>query len=222
MSIPHGSQRLLQTAVSRRPELLTAALRKAGALDRRESIEWRSPIASESFREYRDAAALRALGIEGHLKVPLAEFWPPRGAVWDALGVTSGGRPLLLEAKAHIPEAASPGTKATPKSRALIERSLESARRHYAPKASASWSGHFYQYANRLAHQFWLKSKNEVPSALVFLYFTNAVDMDGPATEEEWRGAERLIHAVLGLPADLTRFGVHTAFLDADLLTDAS
>jgi hypothetical protein len=151
------------------------------------------------------------LEIPGDLKVPLAQFWPPRGAVWDALGVTSNDRPLLLEAKAHIPEAASPGTKATPKSRALIDRSLESARRHYAPKSSARWSGHFYQYANRLAYQFWLRAQNGVPSSLVFLYFTNAVDMDGPATEEEWRGAPRLVHAVLGLPADLTKFGVHTA-----------
>ena len=46
--------------------------------------------------------------------------------------------------------------------------------------------------------------------------------MDGPATEEEWRGAERLIHAVLGLPSDLTRFGVHTAFVNATLLADAT
>ena len=169
---------------------------------------WRSPIASESFREYRDAAAVRALGLRRPHSATSAVL-ASEICCWDALGVTSSGRPLLLEAKAHIPEAASPGTKATPKSRALIERSLESARRHYAPKSSASWSGHFYQYANRLAHQFWFRTKNGVPSSLVFLYFTNAVDMDGPATEEEWRGAEHLIHRSIGLPADLSRFGVH-------------
>ena len=35
-------------------------------------------------------------------------------------------------------------------------------------------------------------------------------------------GAIRLIHAVLGLPPDLTEFGVHKAFIDARSLSDAS
>jgi hypothetical protein len=73
----------------------------------------------------------------------------------------------------------------------------------------------FYQYANRLAHQYYFRQLNGIESTLVFLYFTNAVDMDGPATEEEWHGAMRLIHTILGLPADLSRFGVYHAFLDA-------
>jgi hypothetical protein len=74
---------------------------------------------------------------------------------------------------------------------------------------------------NRLAHQFYLREMNEIESSLVFLYFTDAVDMDGPATEEEWHGATRRIHAAMGLPADLRQFGVHHAFVDARHLTDA-
>jgi hypothetical protein len=70
--------------------------------------------------------------------------------------MTSNGRSLLLEAKAHIPQKASPGTKASEESRLKIERSLEIARQHYAPRASASWTSTFYQYANRLAFQFLL------------------------------------------------------------------
>jgi hypothetical protein len=45
--------------------------------------------------------------------------------------------------------------------------------------------------------------------------------MDGPETELEWKGATRLIHAQLGLPADLTGFGVYHAYLDARQLADA-
>ena len=41
------------------------------------------------------------------------------------------------------------------------------------------------------------------------------------ATEAEWRGATRMIHAVLGLPADLENFGVHHAYVDARQLTDS-
>jgi hypothetical protein len=218
----NGSQRLLQRAVNHRPELLHAALKRSGAVGRRESLRWASPLAVDQFREYRDSVALDRLGLTNRLKAPLNAFWPARGAVWDALGVAGQDRPILLEAKAHIPEAASPETKATPKSRELIEASLSQARRYYAPRSKTDWSRVFFQYANRLAFQFYLRDRNEINSSLVFLYFTNAVDMDGPTTEEEWQGATRLIHAVLGLPADLERWGVHHAYVDARQLADAA
>jgi hypothetical protein len=218
----NGSQRLLQLAVNHRPELLLSALRRSGAIGRRESLRWVSPLASENHCEYRDGAALEKLGLGQRIRKPLAEFWPARGCVWDALAVAGELRPVLIEAKAHIPEAVSPGTRASERSRALIEGSLALAKRHFSPRSKADWTGHFYQYANRLAHQFYFRTLNGIESSLVFLYFTNAVDMDGPATEEEWHGASRLIHAVLGLPADLSSFGVHHAFVDARQLADAA
>ena len=215
-----GSQRLLQLAVNLRPELLQSALRKAGALRKREAVSWASPLASDNYTEYRDQAALEKLSLRDRVTTPLREFWPLRGPVWDALGVTSRGRPIMVEAKAHIPEAASPGTRASPKSMELIERSLRITRKYLAPRASAPWTGTFYQYANRLAYQYYLRVLNSVDSSLVFLDFTNAVDVDGPTTEDEWRGATRIIHAVLGLPASLDHFGVYHAFVDARTLTD--
>ena len=217
-----GSQRLLQIAVNERPQVLEQALRAAGALGPRESVDWRSPLEREEHVEYRDQAALAKLDLGPDLTVPLKDFWPSRGAVWDALGVSSEGARVLVEAKAHIPEAASPGTKASPRSKELIERSLAQARRHYAPRSSAVWSGTFYQYANRLAYQFFLRDLNPVNSRLVFLDFTNASDMDGPESEDEWKGAVRLVHAVLGLPASLERFGVYHAYLDARHVTHAT
>src|SRR5690606_11171908 len=98
---------------------------------RRETLRWASPLIGEDFCEYRDSMALSRLGLNGRLRVPLNEFWPARGAVWDALGVAGESRPILIEAKAHIPEAASSETKASPKSRELIEASLTAARRYY-------------------------------------------------------------------------------------------
>jgi hypothetical protein len=217
-----GSQRWLQVAVNRKPQLLLSALQRSGAVGPRVSVKWYSPLREEGFREYRDQMALDKAGVGiAKLKKPLEEFWPARGPVWDALGVTSEGRPLFIEAKAHIPEAASPGTKASAASRELIVRSLVEARHFYAPRAKAIWSELFYQYANRLAHQYFLRQVNDVPSTLVFLYFVNADDMLGPMSEEEWNGAVRLIHAVLGLPKDLKSYGVFDAFLDVRLLQDA-
>jgi len=180
-----------------------------------------SPLESEKYHEYRDGAAFKRLGIQSRLGTPLSEFWPARGPVWDGLAVIGSGTPLLLEAKAHIPESASPGTKATPKSRTLIEKSLVEARRYISPRSKAIWSSTFYQYANRLAFQYYLRRVNDIRSRLVFLYFTNAVDVDGPRTVQEWKGAIRLIHSVLGIPAELKDFGVYEAFVDAKLLADS-
>ncbi len=218
-----GSQRWLQAAVNRRPQLLLSALQRSGAIAPRASVAWCSPLEKENFREYRDWTALEKVGVlKANLKQRLEQFWPARGPVWDALGITSEGHPLFIEAKAHIAEAASPATKASSRtSLDLIERSLKEARRFYAPKATACWSNVFYQYANRLAHHYLLKQVNDVQSRLVFLYFVNADDVLGPTTEEEWHGAVRLIHAVLGLPKELTSSGVFDAFLDARLLRDS-
>lgn len=215
-----GSQRWLQLAINRKPELLLSTLRRSGAVGPRATVTWRSPLEADGLREYRDMAALGRVGVST-LKKPLTEFWPPRGPVWDALGTTSDNGPLFVEAKAHIPEAASPATRASEASRKLIERSLTEARRFYAPRATCVWSSIFYQYANRLAHHYFLREVNGVPGVLAFLYFVNADDMLGPMSEEEWRGAARLIHAVLGLPADLRTHGVFDVFLDTRLLQDA-
>jgi hypothetical protein len=211
----------MQVAINRRPDLLLSALRHANAVSDSTTIGWASPLEDEDCCEYRDVTALKKAGI-GVLPVqPLDTFWPARGPVWDAIGRTSTGVAVFVEAKAHIPEAASPGTRATPESLKLIVRSLEHARHWYAPKSKSNWSGTFYQYANRLAHHYFLTKVNGLPSILVFLYFTNAPDMDGPETSVEWKGAIRLLHAALGLPAHLQSRGVFDAFLDVRTLQDA-
>jgi hypothetical protein len=55
---------------------------------------------------------------------------------------------------------------------------------------------------------------NGLPARLVFLYFVNADDMNGPTTEAEWHGASKLIRSVLGVTGDLHRHGVYDAYLD--------
>ena len=216
-----GSQRWLQVAVNRRPQLLTDALVKSGAISATATVTWTSPLQADEFCEYRDSAALLKAGVK-HLKSLLNEFWPNRGPVWDGIGTISEGSPLFLDAKAHIPETASPATRATPNSLALIEASLARARSFYCSDSGAVWSSLFYQYANRLAFHYFLRELNGIPSTLVFLYFVNAEDMKGPMSEEEWHGAILLIHAALGLPDDLSRFGVFDVFVDVRQLRAAA
>jgi hypothetical protein len=185
-----GSQRWIQVAVNRRPEVLLDALRRAGAVSSGATVRWASPLEAEDYCEYRDGVAIRKAGIDALPVRPLTEFWPR-------------------------------GSQASPASLKMITHSLEEARRWYAPKSKAEWTGTFYQYANRLGHHYFISKVNRVPSVLVFLYFVNASDMKGPSDEAEWKGASRLLHAALGVPSDLAARGVVDAFLDVGKLFDA-
>ena len=209
----------MQIAVAKGTSQLDESLRRAGAIENDDSVDWACPRVEDNFAEYRDGAALQCLGVAKLPARHLSDFWPNRGPVWDALGRSKHGRLILVEAKAHVPEAASPGTRASESSIELIRRSLNEARGHYAPQATADWSGNLYQYANRLAFHYLLSHLNQLPSRLVFLDFVHASDVQGPESEDEWRGATRLMHALLGLPADLGRFGVFHAYVDVRRLT---
>ncbi len=216
-----GSQRWLQVAVNRASALLNHAFREAGVIDSDESLIWHSPLAATGFAEYRDEEAFAKLGIGEFPVRPLAKFWPKRGPVWDGLATTTRGRYILVEAKAHIAEVVSPPSKAGPKSKAVIQVALNEARAFYAPRSSKVWSDHFYQYVNRLAHQYFIAHVNHLDSRLVFLDFYNARDMNGPTSAAEWIGVKNLMHAFLGLPESLERFGVFHAYINVAELESA-
>ena len=213
-----GSRRWLQIAVDQYKTIINSAFQEALGLSPDDNIDWASPLRTDQFKEYHDMEALRRLGVQSLSYRKLSEFWPNRGPVWDALARTTSGELIFVEAKAHIAEVASPGTKASLKSRELIEKSLAEARKFYVPKATAIWSETFYQYGNRLAHHYLLRKLNQLPSHLVFLYFLNAEDMKGPSSKLAWQGAIELLHAALGLAPAKLPDGVHEVFLDASLL----
>ena len=201
------------------PHLLLEALRSPLALDDNAEILWKSPLENDGYREYRDRVALRHLGV--HLPHrPLSSWWPEGGPKWDSLGKVSDGQLIFLEAKAHIGEIFSPGTKATPASRRMIESSLCEARRHFAPASRASWWHMGYQYANRLAWHYFLHTVNGLPSRTVFLQFTNCIEMNGPTSEQQWERPIRYLHRRLGLPHDFHPPGVHSVFFDVSLLSE--
>ena len=216
-----GSKRWLQIAVNRRPDLLDQAFREAGAIDAEETMHWCSPIAQTNFAEFRDENAFRYLGIAELPKKSLIDFWPARGPVWDGLATTSKDQFILVEAKAHIPEILSPPSAAGEKSIEKIRTALNEARKFYAPRSSKIWFNHFYQYCNRLAHQYFVAHLNELKSRMVFLDFINAEEVNGPSSKEEWIGTTKLIHAFLGLPESLEGFGVHHAYIDVKVLKSA-
>ena len=215
MRATKGSQNWLQVAVNERPAVLNRAIVEAAGLDASTSIEWVSPLAAENYREYRDGDFIERIKAELPHR-SLASVWPERGPVWDGLARTSRGDLLLVEAKAHIAEMVSPASKASPASLAKITRALEETRQALAPKSSMSWSGTFYQYTNRLAHLYFLRTLNKQPARMVFLYFIGDEEMGGPESRVEWEGAIKVTEVYLGLGRHkLSRF-VHHVFVDVE------
>ena len=213
-----GSQRWLQDLINDCPKLLDAAIQRETS-DISTPIEWVSPLADANFKEYRDAEFLEKLGVSLDC-VPLGEFWPPNGPHWDALGKTDDGQIILLEAKAYVEEMVSSPIGATGEnSLALIRESLETVKSHVKSRSPADWSTAFYQYNNRLAHLYLLRTLNGIPAFLVNLHFLNADEMASertvPKTVDEWKSAITLQERFLGIRPKhaLSRYAIH-AFAD--------
>ncbi|GAB5463045.1 hypothetical protein [Hoeflea alexandrii] len=184
-----GSLKWIQRAVQDRPFVLEHP--SIGA------VEWLSPLAADNFAEYRDEAFLDRVGLSP-LSVVLDDFWPKRGPQWDALGVAEKSVVVLVEAKAHLDELFS-SFKAGETSRHRIESSLSVVRTALKAQDGADWTRRFYQYANRLAH-LWLLRSNGVDARLLLVGFLNDHDVKGPSSAEDWRAAYRMMDYALGLP----------------------
>ncbi len=204
-----GSQLHLQNLVNRYTDLLNCLLLSASPSLRKYVAahpDWVSPLETEEFREYRDAAFLKKVGLP-QLVDELASFWPAGGPAWDGLatvvGKNGGKGVILLEAKSHAAELRGPGSQASDPSRHRIIRSLEAVKEYLGVPRGADWvSSPYYQYANRLAHLYFLHELAQVPTWLVFLYFVNDVEQNGPRTVAEWEPVLAEIKSSLQLPID--------------------
>jgi hypothetical protein len=193
-----GSQKWLQILVNQAPHLLDRGVARELNLSGVDKIVWLSPKVDDALAEYRDEAFLTKLGAELP-RTSLSSFWPTRGPQWDALGRTSRGELLLVEAKAHIPELLSPACRAAGKSLQTIHASIDRVKRAIGSRGAADWCENYYQYTNRLAHLYLLRKLNNLPAYLVFVYLLNDTDTSGPSTPEEWAGALKIVHTQLGI-----------------------
>jgi hypothetical protein len=121
---------------------------------------------------------------------------------------------ILVEAKAYIEEGVDFKSKAGSKSMAKIRGALAEAKKAFGATENASWEQPFYQYANRLAHLYFLCEKNGLDIYLLFLYFANAPDVPNPCSVEQWQGASRLAEKCLGLGNHKYRGRVKTHIVD--------
>lgn len=200
-----GSQRWMQFFANVQPETLNHAIRQATGIAPHIEIQWRSPLADDDFAEYFDQAFLDCLG-KTPPKVALRQFWPSGGPHWDGLALTSNGEVILVEAKANITEfATDPCGAESPTSIHHIKKSLSEvqqfmgiARNRCRPEL---WFNAFYQYANRLAHLYFLHELNCIPTHMVFLDIVNDPDSgdDAVKSSDEWNSLVRLAEACLGI-----------------------
>jgi len=203
-----GSQFHLQNLVNERPEYLNClvlsgspSLRACAAMHPR----WVSPLARDNYTEYQDKQFLEVIGFP-QLSSKLADFWPSGGPVWDALatveGKDGGQGVVLLEAKSHVLELGNPSyaCKASGKSLERIRSSLATVKKVLGVKLGADWMGEFYQYANRLAHLYFLNVTGQVPTWMVFLYFVGDLEQNGPSTIAQWMDSLEEVRKRLGLP----------------------
>jgi hypothetical protein len=214
--VTRGSQYWMRVAVNHAPEVLANHIRGLRGLGSGAAVEWLSPRADDSlpYREYRDQDALTLLGLAP--RTPVSEFWPSGGPVWDGLA-RIGDERLLVEAKGHVGELMSGASRATADSLARIQQALTATRAFLAPSNTLEWSvwnGPFYQYANRLAHLYFLREVNGLPVHMLWVYFLNATEVEGPATEGEWRAALQVIEGYLGLRQHKLQRYVHKIFVD--------
>jgi hypothetical protein len=199
-----GSLKWMQDLVNLHPDVLAKAIEAR-------RIEWFSPVVSDDYAEYWDDEFLTRLGI-GHQLRSLRSFWPRSGPRWDALGRIPGGAAVIVEAKAHVLEMAST-SRAGPRSRQKIESAFGEVCRGWRLRSSDAWFDTYYQYANRLAHAYFLNELNATPTFLVFLHFIGAPQMGGPRTRAEWETAIDEVQRALGVENRLPPY-ILDAFVD--------
>jgi hypothetical protein len=154
---------------------------------------------SDGYAEYYDEAFLERLRVKA-VRTPLNKLWPSSGPRWDGLARTDTGKVLLVEAKAHIGEMIS-HTRASSGSLRKIRAALRRTKTSFGAADDFNSESPFYQYANRLAHLYFLRELNRLDAYLLFVYFSEAPDVPTGArcTANQWEGAIRLADKALGL-----------------------
>lgn len=211
-----GSLKWIQGLINSCPSVLNENLSSQLNLEPG-AIDWLSPLETDEYAEYSDDDFLARLGL-GEFKERLGDFWPRRGPQWDALGrYKENKRYFLVEAKANIPEIISTTQAKSERSITLIRNSLHQVQDHLNCKASLNWEAGFYQYANRIAHLYFLREVCKVDALLVFLYFVDD-HTHIPTSTREWDGAIGLQKRLMGLKNHKLQRFVIDVFIDVKKL----
>lgn len=211
-----GSLKWIQVLINKFPSFLDNEICAEFNLTEKD-IKWLSPLISDGFAEYRDDAFMQLLGLSEHVD-KLRDFWPIRGPRWDALGkLTPSGPYFLVEAKANIQELMSKSQAKSQESISQIRESLHKTQVFLNCESSIDWMTGFYQYANRVAHLYFLRELCDIDAYLVFVYFLNDFTHI-PTSKDEWRGAIQVQKQIMGLTRHRLQNHIGEVFIDVKLV----
>lgn len=208
-----GSKKWIQLLAEECPALLLKHIHHKSEHSGIQSIDWRSPRRNDDFAEYRDEGFLDLLGLGEH-REKLASFWPKGGPNWDALGIdTSKPSFFLVEAKANIPEVITECKAKDPTSIHQIKSSLHRTQAFLGNNSQIPWEKGFYQYANRIAHLYFMREIVGVDAFLIFVHFLNDKNHI-PTSQVEWDGALALQLKLMGLSRHILQRFILEVFID--------
>jgi hypothetical protein len=155
----------------------------------------------------REIVGLEFLGAEHPARSAWERLWPQSGNVhnWDAVGRSTAGTWILLEAKAHVGELKSRCTATSATSLLRIREILDNTRRELRADGAGDWTKDYYQHCNRVALLHFLL-KNGIDARLVFVYFWGDREDLGragrvcPTSEAGWKDALEAQERHLGIP----------------------
>lgn len=210
LQVGHGSEFHLLRFLARHRELLNSRLETQLAADGVEelaSVEWLD-FPFKAAAPTRDGEILSVDFLTDHGGEAWRRFWPDpesgklnrRGMPsWDAVGQvrfkgSTGNEWLLVEAKAHTQEFASPRAAcgAAGKSRQVITAALQATFGALTPSQLQTWEsfqdqwlGQYYQLANRLAVLHFLNACGQ-PARLLYVLFAGDQYRTCPPTSRNW------------------------------------
>jgi hypothetical protein len=202
-----GSQLQLQIYVNRCPDTLSRKILAALAPTppHGSTIRWVSPLEVEKFVEYVDEDFLSALGLR-RFADELLDFWPARGPNWDGLAVVETGGAvvgyILAEAKSYVAEMQSSCMAKSPAALAKIDAALAQTKQWLGVQKEIDWKIGYYQFANRLAHLYFLREIAGLSAA----WLVNLCFVDDPhcrTSIQEWESGLAEARRKLALPASV-------------------
>lgn len=179
-------------------------------VDDKSKIDWKSPLESEDFREYRDDF-LDVLALDqkalNEAKAKLKDFWPKNGPQWDGLAVVNGAYGqrglLLVEAKAYPGETKSDLRAECDESVRKIESSISRVQGYYEIQPN-NWTKNCYQMGNRIAYLYFMNEILNIPAWLVLINF---IDGDFKRTElNQWLAHYNKLYRSMGMHHDCKTF----------------
>ncbi|MDW2880084.1 MULTISPECIES: hypothetical protein [Bacillaceae] len=168
-------------------------------------INWKSPLAHESYKEYQDDFLQLYYDDEDECKKSkqfIRDHWAKNGPVWDGIGLVSGITKkglILVEAKSHLRETHSKIKATSAKSISQITETIALTQAQFGSSAFITpWLNEYYQLANRFAYLYLLNQELHIPTWLILVQFID--DFTHIKTsKEQWIAHYQKVFHTLGI-----------------------